>query len=210
MALLPARCDRAPSARPACGRTTVALNPGTLRQPSSSSCMPSRSTNSGFTSTMSAVGSRPTEMSTTKIRSGTPTCGAASPIPGAAYMVSIMSSMSRSIVRRDRVNRLGAIVEDGVAAFEDGSDHLVTMSHAERAELAEASYSGKLLTTRLIPSAVNHVTLKFNSNPTLHPDSRSTIAAGRRGHVQCARGISPRNDHCVLHTQVDPGKPQSM
>jgi len=33
----------------------------------------------------------------TKIRSGMPTCGAASPTPGAAYIVSIMSSMSRSI-----------------------------------------------------------------------------------------------------------------
>ena len=31
------------------GRATVALKPGTLRQPSSSSCMPSRSTNSGLT-----------------------------------------------------------------------------------------------------------------------------------------------------------------
>ena len=43
------------------------------------------------------IGSRPSEMSTTKIRSATPTCGAASPIPGAAYIVSIMSVMSRSI-----------------------------------------------------------------------------------------------------------------
>ena len=31
------------------GRTTVALKPGTLRQPSSSSCVPSRSTNAGLT-----------------------------------------------------------------------------------------------------------------------------------------------------------------
>ena len=30
----------------------------------------------------------------TKIRSDTPTCGAARPMPGAAYIVSIMSSMS--------------------------------------------------------------------------------------------------------------------
>ena len=33
-------------------------------------------------------------MSTTKTRNDTPTCGAANPIPGAAYMVSIMSSIS--------------------------------------------------------------------------------------------------------------------
>src|SRR5690606_22088496 len=33
----------------------------------------------------------------TKMRSGTPTCGAARPMPGAAYMVSIMSLISRSI-----------------------------------------------------------------------------------------------------------------
>ena len=39
----------------ALGRTTVALNPGTLRQPSSSSCMPSRSTNSGLIITIRPV-----------------------------------------------------------------------------------------------------------------------------------------------------------
>ena len=38
--------------------------------------------------------SRPTETSATKMRSGTPICGAASPTPGAAYIVLIMSSMS--------------------------------------------------------------------------------------------------------------------
>src|SRR2546428_12763281 len=79
------------------GLTTVALNPGTLRHPSPSSCMPSRSTNSGLTNTSSDEGSRPTETSTTKMRSGMPICGAASPTPGAAYIVSIMSSISRSI-----------------------------------------------------------------------------------------------------------------
>ena len=59
--------------------------------------MPSRSTNSGLTMTMRPAGSRPTDRSTTKIRRATPTCGAASPMPGAAYIVSIMSSMRRSI-----------------------------------------------------------------------------------------------------------------
>ena len=43
---------------------------------------------------MIPFGSWPLVMSTTKTRNDTPTCGAASPMPGAAYMVSIMSSIS--------------------------------------------------------------------------------------------------------------------
>src|SRR5215467_14105177 len=46
---------------------------------------------------MSPLASRPTDTSTTNSRSGAPTCGAANPTPGAAYIVSIMSSMRRSI-----------------------------------------------------------------------------------------------------------------
>src|SRR5437667_1684333 len=79
------------------GRTTVAVNPGTLRQPSSSSCVPSRSTNSGLIRMRSPFSSRPTEMSTTNTLSGTPIWGAASPTPGAAYIVWIMSSTRRAI-----------------------------------------------------------------------------------------------------------------
>ena len=45
--LLVAVRDRVPCTTARAGRATVALKPGTLRQPSSSSCMPSRSTNSG-------------------------------------------------------------------------------------------------------------------------------------------------------------------
>ena len=41
------------------GRSTVAVKPGTLRQPSSSSCMPSRATNSGLMQTRSSSDRRP-------------------------------------------------------------------------------------------------------------------------------------------------------
>ena len=73
--------------------------------------------------TMRAAGSRPIEMSTTKMRSGRPTCGAASPTPGAAYMVSIMSSTSRSISGVTSLDGLGRFVENLIAVFEDGSQH---------------------------------------------------------------------------------------
>src|SRR6478736_2711624 len=76
------------------GRTTVAVNPGTLRQPSSSSCVPSRASTFGLMTTRRSSARRPSETSTTKMRSGTPTCGAARPTPGAAYIVRIMSSTS--------------------------------------------------------------------------------------------------------------------
>jgi enterochelin esterase-like enzyme len=76
------------------GRATVALKPGTLRHPSSSSCIPSRSTNSGLMKQSRSAGFRPNEMSATKMRRPTPTCVAASPMPGAAYIVCTMSSIS--------------------------------------------------------------------------------------------------------------------
>ena len=89
-------CDRARVDLARAGRTTVALNPGTLRQPSSSSCMPSRSTNRGLIITMQLAGiaCRP-EIDRRRPAARTPTCGAASPTPGAAYIVSIMSSIRR-------------------------------------------------------------------------------------------------------------------
>src|SRR6185436_1056574 len=71
-------------------------------------------------------------------RRGTPTCGAANPIPGAPYMVSIMSSMSRSIS--------GVIASTGWArSWRTVSPYLrmgriighERTSHAEHAEIAE-------------------------------------------------------------------------
>src|SRR5262249_8492567 len=59
--------------------------------------MPSRDTNSGLTITIKPLESRPRVMSTTKIRSGMPICVAASPIPGAAYIVSTISAMIEAI-----------------------------------------------------------------------------------------------------------------
>jgi len=51
-------------------------------------------TNTGLTNVSRSARFLPTEISQTKTRTPTPTCGAANPIPGAAYIVWIMSSMS--------------------------------------------------------------------------------------------------------------------
>ena len=80
-------------------------------------------------------------MSTTKIRSDTPTCGAASPTPGAAYIVSIMSSIRRSISGVMASTAWARLVERGVAVFENRSNHVsdATTINAEPAETAEIS-----------------------------------------------------------------------
>ena len=44
----------------------------------------------------------------------TPTCGAARPMPGAAYMVSAMSSTSAATVPSMSVTAVGGVLEDGV------------------------------------------------------------------------------------------------
>ena len=66
---------------------------------------------------------RPTETSATKIRSGTPTCVAARPMPGAAYIVWIMSSIELLDVGRDLGDGRGGLVEHLVAVAEDRTDH---------------------------------------------------------------------------------------
>src|SRR5688572_11005787 len=64
------------------------------RQPSSSRCSPSFSTMRGLMSLMTCPCFSPTDRSMTITRRGTPICGAARPMPGAAYMVATMSSIS--------------------------------------------------------------------------------------------------------------------
>ena len=85
--------------------------------------MPSRSTNTGLIMTISSPGLRPTDTSTTKTRSGTPICVAASPTPGAAYMVSIMSSIEPVHVVVDRRDVGGGLMERALAVAQDRSDH---------------------------------------------------------------------------------------
>src|SRR5258707_14695220 len=72
--------------------------PGNDRHPSSPSCLPSMLTNSGLIITTRCAGSLPAEQSITNRRLGTPTCTAASPTPGAAYIVSniLLTSFFRS------------------------------------------------------------------------------------------------------------------
>ena len=105
------------------GRATVALKPGTLRQPSSSSCIPSSSTNSGLTNTIRSSGLRPSDRSTTKIRSDTPICGAARPMPGAAYIVSIMSSMSFWMSRVSSPTSAARAVQRRLAELQNRANH---------------------------------------------------------------------------------------
>ena len=121
-------CSRPSRSRPLTtardGRATVAWKPGTLRQPSSSSCIPSRSTNSGLTNVMSSAGLSPDrdvgdEDAQARRR---PAC-AARPIPGAAYIVWIMSSMSCVNLRRDLADRRRGLVEHLVPIPENRTDH---------------------------------------------------------------------------------------
>ena len=65
--------------------------PGTDRQPSTQLWLPSLATMTGFT-----IFSGPSPQSITTTRRKIPTCGAARPTPGAAYMVSSISSKSVS------------------------------------------------------------------------------------------------------------------
>ena len=106
------------------GRATVALKPGTLRQPSSSSCMPSRSTNSGLMNVSRSAGLRPTETSHDEDaqRRRRPAC-AARPMPGAAYIVWIMSSMSCWISAVISATGAAGCVQDVGAVAEDRTDH---------------------------------------------------------------------------------------
>src|SRR5690606_3529058 len=76
------------------GRSTTSDTPGMLRQPSSARAVSSlRSTTRGLTSAY--AGASDCGTSSTTMRRETPTCGAASPCPFAAYIVSNMSRTSR-------------------------------------------------------------------------------------------------------------------
>ena len=67
------------------------------------------------------------------MRSGTPTCGAARPMPGAAYIVSIMSSMSCCRLGVKRVDVGGAAACSGrVAVVEDRTNHRRALKRAAR------------------------------------------------------------------------------
>src|SRR5438445_2162899 len=79
-------------------RSTPKKIPGNERHPSSPSCLPSCAMTSGLIMTIRWAGSLPPEQSITKRRLGTPTCTAASPTPGAAYIVSniLLTSFLRS------------------------------------------------------------------------------------------------------------------
>ena len=75
-------------------RDTFSRISGKLRQPSSSTCLPSRSIISGLISTIFSSGFFLKLTSITVIRCEMLICGAASPIPCAAYIDSNISSVS--------------------------------------------------------------------------------------------------------------------
>ena len=82
--------------------------------------------------TIRSLAFRPTDRSTTNTRSGTPTCVAASPTPGAAYIVSIMSSISRCRLSSN-VRDVGGGVSCRPAAppyLQDWPDHRVRRREA--------------------------------------------------------------------------------
>ena len=53
-------------------------------------------------------------------RFSTPTCGAARPMPGAAYIVSSMSSISRRTLGVDLVDRLRVLLQPRIGRDDDG------------------------------------------------------------------------------------------
>ena len=61
-------------------------------------------------------------MSSTITRFSTPTCGAARPMPGAAYIVSSMSSISWRTSASTDVDRLGLLLEARIGRREDGHE----------------------------------------------------------------------------------------
>src|SRR5260370_32244530 len=87
--------------------------PGKERQPSSPFCLPSMLITSGLIMTTRCAGSLPPEQSITTRRFGTPTCTAASPTPGAEYIVSNMFATSlfrsplNSVTGSAGVSRIG-------------------------------------------------------------------------------------------------------
>ena len=100
----------------ACGRVTSANWPGRLRQPSSAVARsPERQTISGLTSTIGRRSS-PSATSSTTSRSETPTCGAASPMPGALYMVSNMSAASWRSASSTRATGSALVLSTGCGA----------------------------------------------------------------------------------------------
>src|ERR1700730_9086718 len=86
---------------------------GKERQPSSPSCLPSMLMTSGLIITTRCAGSFPPEQSITNRRFSTPTCTAASPTPGAEYIVSNMlltsffRSSSKLVTGSAGVSRIG-------------------------------------------------------------------------------------------------------
>src|ERR1700761_612801 len=73
-------------------RCTFSRISGRLRQPSSSNCLPSRSMISGLMSTSFSSGRSLKLTSITVMRLDTPICGAARPMPWAAYILAHISS----------------------------------------------------------------------------------------------------------------------
>ena len=59
----------------------------------------------------------------TRILSPTPICGAASPMPGAAYIVWTMSSIRRRMSSVTASTRRRGLHERGVAVLENRADH---------------------------------------------------------------------------------------
>ena len=174
------------------GRTTVALNPGTLRQPSSSSCMPSRSTNSGLIMTISPPGSRPTEMSTTKMRSGTPDLRRRQPdARRGVHRLDHVVDQPLDLGRDDRRRRWAFSWSSGVAVFEDRSNHgrRDDDQRRDRRDAQRTTSLWKSIDYPLDAVSTSHFTLKLISSPLYISTAAGTRAAARRERDRIARSI---------------------
>ena len=76
-------------------------------------------------------------------------------------------------VRRDGVDGLGPVVEDGVAVFENRSNHVdERRSNAEPAEAAKNTLLGKAVHDSLDAILDSHLTLKLISRPSFSFECR--------------------------------------
>ena len=135
----------------------------------------------------------------------TPICGAASPIPGAAYIVSIMSSTRRSTsaVRasdapRRLVEHLSPYLRIGRIIGQQ------VQTQPQRPQSTQRGYFGKVIDDPLDPPSTSHFTLKLIKSPTLQPDSRKIGNQLRAMHGLESFDRFYLDDDLLFNQQIDP------
>src|SRR5689334_16690917 len=102
-------------------------------------------------------------------------------------------------VGRDGGDVDGFVVERAGSVFENGSDHDIRDDDNRRARknTQSSSYSGKSLTTRLIPFRASKATLKFNNNSTRRFENL-------RYEISCARCTRSNRSIALTSTTTAP------